>query len=121
MKPKASPTIDDVPTAPWSVAIQLARHPIRDSDWYELGQELLPYLQPNENFVEGALRILADRVEWLSQQWEESKELLHAVARGDVDSRLREERDMWKQKFYEASASRDDDDDDSETSYRCSC
>jgi hypothetical protein len=92
-----------VTCSPWGCAVKLARHPTHDLEWLELGQELLPYLQERENFSDGALRILADRVEWLEHQWEESKELLHAVARGDVDSRLRQDRDMWKRKFYEAN------------------
>lgn len=90
-----------LPCSPWGIAAKLARHPIHDQEWLELGQELLPYLKGGENFTNGAMRILADRAEWLENQWEETKELLHAVGRGDVDSRLRRDRDMWKRKFLE--------------------
>ena len=86
---------------PWEIAAKLSRHKIHDLEWLELGQELLPYLQKGEDFTDGAMRILAERVEWLEGQWEETKELLHAAARGDVNSRLRQDRDMWKRKYNE--------------------
>jgi uncharacterized protein (UPF0335 family) len=78
---------------PLATALRLARHPVNDLERLQIGGEIIPSLLPGENVDTGALRILADRVEWLERECEECRVQLHDVAAGRVDSRVRQERD----------------------------
>jgi hypothetical protein len=49
----------DAPVRPIDIALELARHPINDLERVEIGQGLIPHLEPGENVDTGALRILA--------------------------------------------------------------
>ena len=79
---------------PITTALRLARHPVNDLERYELGSTLIPHLQPGENVDTGALRVLADRVEWLEKEAEQCRVMLHDVAAGRVDSRVKQENDV---------------------------
>jgi hypothetical protein len=76
---------------PLAIALRIARHPVNDFERVELGSEIIPSLLPGENVDTGALRLLADRVEWLERECEECRVLLKDVGSGRVDSRLRSE------------------------------
>lgn len=78
---------------PLTTALRLARLPANGVERHVVATSLIPHLRPAENVDTGALRILADRVEWLEGEAEQCRVMLHDVAAGRVDSRVRQERD----------------------------
>ena len=49
------------------IAIRLAKHPVNDLERVEIGQELIPFLEPGENVDTGALRILAEALDQVTE------------------------------------------------------